>query len=102
VLADTLVEERLPGHELETEPLLDHGKAYADEAGDAGGRATLANRSDPDFDLLPESDLADMDDFVARLQILLPVLGADFVRPTPKIYFLTLPPTGGKEAMDRA
>jgi hypothetical protein len=32
---------------------------------DREGRATLANRSDPDFDLLPESDLADMDDFVA-------------------------------------
>jgi hypothetical protein len=43
------------------------------------GRATLANKSDPDFDLLPESDLADMDDFIVRLQILLPVLGADFV-----------------------
>jgi hypothetical protein len=52
---------------------------------DREGRATLANRSDPDFDLLPESDLADMNDFVARLQILLPVLGADFVRPTPKV-----------------
>ncbi|MBH5370447.1 GIY-YIG nuclease family protein [Bradyrhizobium glycinis] len=52
---------------------------------DREGRASLANKSDPDFDLLPESDLADMDDFVARLQILLPVLGADFVRPTPQV-----------------
>jgi hypothetical protein len=51
------------------------------------GRVTLANRSDPDFNLLPESDLADMEDFIARLQILLPVLGADFVRPTPKVRF---------------
>lgn len=50
------------------------------------GRASLANKSDPDFDLLPESDLADMDDFIARLQILLPVLGADFVRPTPQVH----------------
>lgn len=49
------------------------------------GRATLASRSLPEFDLLPESDLADMDDFVARLQVLLPVLGADFVRPTPDL-----------------
>jgi hypothetical protein len=49
------------------------------------GRASLANRSDPDFDLLPEADLADMDDFIVRLQILLPVLGADFVRPTPTV-----------------
>jgi hypothetical protein len=53
---------------------------------DREGRASLANRSDPDFDLLPESDLADMDDFITRLQVLLPVLGADFVRPTPQVY----------------
>lgn len=53
---------------------------------DREGRASLANKSDPDFDLLPESDLADMDDFIARLQILLPVLGADFVRPTPQVH----------------
>lgn len=49
------------------------------------GRATLANKSEPNFDILPESDLSDMDDFVARLQTLLPVLGADFVRTTPKV-----------------
>jgi hypothetical protein len=49
------------------------------------GRAILANKSEPDFDLLPEADLADMDDFVSRLQILLPVLGIDFVRPTPLV-----------------
>lgn len=55
-----------------------------------GGRATLANRSLPEFDLLPESDLADMDDFVARLQVLLPVLGVDFVRPTPDLRRLEL------------
>jgi hypothetical protein len=48
-------------------------------------RVTVANRSDPEFDLLPEADLADMDDFIARLQILLPVLGADFVRSTPRV-----------------
>lgn len=49
------------------------------------GRATLANKSEPEFDRLPESDLADMDDFVARLQVLLPVLGAEFLRPTPDV-----------------
>lgn len=49
------------------------------------GRATLANKSDPKFDLLPEADLSDMDDFIVRLQLLLPVLGADFVRPTPQV-----------------
>jgi len=49
------------------------------------GRAKLANKSDPKFDLLPEADLSDMDDFIVRLQLLLPVLGADFVRPTPQV-----------------
>ena len=30
VLADALLQERLPGHELETEPVVDHGEASAD------------------------------------------------------------------------
>jgi hypothetical protein len=49
------------------------------------GRAILANKSEPDFDLLPEADLSDMDDFIVRLQILLPVLGVGFIRPTPML-----------------
>jgi hypothetical protein len=56
------------------------------------GRATLANKSEPDFSLLPEADLADMDDFIGRLQILLPVLGADFIRPTPVVERGLFPP----------
>ena len=38
--ADVLLEERLPGHELKAEPVVDHGEASADEAGDAGEAAT--------------------------------------------------------------
>lgn len=49
------------------------------------GRATLVNKSDPEFDLLPEADISDMDDFVVRLQVLLPVLGVDFIRLTPQV-----------------
>ena len=40
VLADALLEEGLPGHELKAEPVVDHGEASADEAGDAGEAAT--------------------------------------------------------------
>lgn len=36
VLANALLEEGLPRHELKTEPVVDHGEASADEAGDAG------------------------------------------------------------------
>jgi hypothetical protein len=49
------------------------------------GRASLANRNEPAFDRLPEADSSDMEDFVARLQVLLPVLGIQFIRPTPKL-----------------
>ena len=40
VLANTLLEEGLLGHELEAEPVLDHCEASADEARDAGQAAT--------------------------------------------------------------
>ena len=45
VLADALLDEGLPGRELEAEPVVDHGEAPANEAGDAGEAATdlLAN-----------------------------------------------------------
>jgi hypothetical protein len=49
------------------------------------GRAKLVNRSEPEFDILPEADISDMDDFITRLQVLLPVLGIQFIRPTPKL-----------------
>jgi hypothetical protein len=49
------------------------------------GRARLANKNEPAFDRLPEADSSDMEDFVARLLVLLPVLGIQFIRPTPKL-----------------
>ena len=39
VLPDALLEKRLPGHELETEPVVDHGEASADKTCDAGEAA---------------------------------------------------------------
>ena len=50
-LADALLEEGLPGHELEAEPILDHCEASADEAGDAGKAAADGSGSDRNVDL---------------------------------------------------
>jgi hypothetical protein len=44
------------------------------------GRAKLVNGTAPDYGLLPEGDLADMDYFVEQLRIVLPVLGMDFLK----------------------
>jgi hypothetical protein len=48
------------------------------------GRATLVNGTAPDFGLLPEADLADMEYFIDQLRIVLPVLGLEFLRDQPK------------------
>ena len=44
-------------------------------------KATLLNKGDPEFDLLPESDRADMDFYVEQIAVVLPVLGFDFLQP---------------------
>jgi hypothetical protein len=49
------------------------------------GRAKLANKTEPAFDRLPEADISDMEEFITRLQVLLPALGIQFIRPTPKL-----------------
>lgn len=46
----------------------------------AAGKATLVNGTDPGFDLLPESDRADMDFFFDQIKMVLPVLGFDFMQ----------------------
>src|SRR5260370_10591274 len=43
------------------------------------GKATVVNGTDPGFDLLPESDRADMDLFFEQIRMILPVLGFDFM-----------------------
>src|SRR5579862_775393 len=40
VPADVLFEKRLPGHELKAEPVVDHGRAPADKAGNASEAPT--------------------------------------------------------------
>ena len=47
-------------------------------------RANLANGNEPGTKLLPESDVSDMEFFLDQVQVILPVVGMDFLRPTPR------------------
>lgn len=47
-------------------------------------RCELLNGTDPGYDNLPEADRSDMEFFLEQIQILLPVLGLDFLREPPK------------------
>lgn len=48
-------------------------------------RAKLSNGTAPDYANLPEADTADMEFFIEQIRIILPVLGLDFLRETPKL-----------------
>jgi hypothetical protein len=50
------------------------------------GRVTLDNGTQPDFQRrrLPEADVANMEQFLANLRIILPVIGLDMLKPQPK------------------
>lgn len=48
------------------------------------GRSALTNGTDPGYENLPEADRSDMEFFLGQIQTLLPVLGFDFLRETPK------------------
>ncbi len=47
-------------------------------------RTCSISRKSPN-NALPEADRSDMEDFIARLQVVLPVLGIQFIRPTPNL-----------------
>jgi hypothetical protein len=49
------------------------------------GRATLENGTAPPTPPLPEADISDMDEFLAQLQIVLPVLGVNVIRVRPVV-----------------
>lgn len=51
-------------------------------SGDSG-RATLLNSNTPPAGNLPESDIADMEFFISQIEIVLPVLGYDFLKGRP-------------------
>ena len=44
-------------------------------------RATIANGNEPGAKQLPESDVADMEFFLSQMQVVLPVVGLNFLRP---------------------
>lgn len=47
------------------------------------GSVALTNDTQPDFQRLPEADMADMDYFVSQLRLVLPILGFDPFRRPP-------------------
>ncbi|WP_417463567.1 GIY-YIG nuclease family protein [Kordiimonas sp.] len=51
----------------------------------SAGRAISTNGTAPLPQDLPESDVADMEFFLAQIQQVLPVLGAEFLRPKPQV-----------------
>jgi hypothetical protein len=47
-------------------------------------KCNLINRTEPNFERLPEADISDMESFLEELQLILPVVGVDFLR-RPKL-----------------
>lgn len=43
-------------------------------------KAKIENKDIPTFDLLPEGDIADMETFLEEIQLILPVIGIEFLR----------------------
>ncbi|RJE80784.1 GIY-YIG nuclease family protein [Paracoccus sp. JM45] len=46
----------------------------------AAKKCRVVNRTQPDFERLPEADIADMDSFLDEIQLILPVIGVDYLR----------------------
>lgn len=53
------------------------------EKGNASGRARLSNGTAPPLPPMPEPDVADMEGFLSHIELVLPVLGFDFLKPRP-------------------
>mgnify|MGYP000061085223 CR=1 FL=1 len=64
------------------------------EATTQAGRVTLDNSTQPDTQRrrLPEADIANMEQFLANLRIVLPVIGLDMLKPQPKAVTQTAKP----------
>lgn len=43
-------------------------------------KCDLRNRTEPSFDKLPEADISDMETFLEELQLIMPVIGVEFLR----------------------
>jgi hypothetical protein len=53
--------------------------------GNAADRARLCNGTAPPLPPMPEPDVDDMEGFLAHIELVLPVLGFDFLKPRPAI-----------------
>lgn len=66
------------------------------------GRVTLDNGTQPDTSRrrLPEADVANMEQFLANLGIILPVIGLDMLKPQPRAVTQTAKPVEERTADD--
>ena len=55
------------------------------QVGQENGRAAMENARSSELPALPEADVSDMEQFLERVLVLLPVLGFDFTRPRAEI-----------------
>lgn len=62
----------------------------------AADRANIANGNEPGRKALPESDIADMEFFISQVEVILPVVGFDFLRPKGKIPVSSKPTEGSQ------
>jgi hypothetical protein len=53
------------------------------EKGHLSRRARLCNGTAPPLPPMPEPDIADMEGFLSHIELVLPVLGFDFLKPRP-------------------
>ena len=60
----------------------------------AADRANIANGNEPSRKALPESDIADMEFFVSQVEVILPVVGFDFLRAKGRSAASTQPVEG--------
>lgn len=46
----------------------------------AAKKSVVANKDNPSFDRLPEADTADMENFLSQIELILPVIGVEFLK----------------------
>ncbi|MFD6321042.1 GIY-YIG nuclease family protein [Methylorubrum thiocyanatum] len=54
-------------------------------------RANIANGNEPSRKALPESDISDMEFFISQVEVILPVVGFDFLRPKGRATIVSAP-----------
>ena len=64
-------------------------------------RAKLVNGTAPEFVLLPEADISDMEFFIEQIQIILPVTGLEFLRSAPRVPTIQPSPTSITEPTEQ-